>query len=206
MLKGGAPDVSRPEHLAPDANHHALLSIAELFYVPVGQQECRWIGTGEFSDFAEKYARNNDCFGAGSETGLTLETPFGSDSALIRLRTDEKHPALGNGLIATLHTPFFGDASDIASECAWLNFFESVTWTNVPLFGCWYPFAYEPRGQEGVAFASFIPNALYRPGLATNVALWMVARARWLRQTRWPNASDKTMMEIIKERGGFLPS
>jgi hypothetical protein len=84
-LKGGAPDVSRPEHLA-HAGNHGILSLAEHVFVPLGQEKCRWIGTGEFFDFAEKYARNDDCFGAGDETGLTLETPFGSDSALIRLR------------------------------------------------------------------------------------------------------------------------
>jgi hypothetical protein len=55
-------------------------------------------------------------------------------------------------------------------------------------------------------FISFVPNAHYRPGLATNIALWMISRARWLRQTRWPDLEDKTMMEIMKERVGFPSS
>jgi hypothetical protein len=206
MLKGGAPDGSRPEYLANSALH-GILSLAEQVYVPFGKEECRWIGTGEFVGFAEKYALNDNCFGFGSETGLTVETPFGSNSALIRLHTDQKHPALGNGLLATLQIPFFADASEIASECAWLNFFESVTWTNIPLFGCWHPDALGPEEeQEGLAFASFVPNALYRPGLATQVALWMISRAWWLRQTRWPDLEDKTMMEIMQGRVGFPSS
>jgi hypothetical protein len=71
MLKGGAPDVSRPEHLA-HAGPHGILSLAEHVFVPLGQEKCRWIGTGEFFDFAEKYARNDNCFGTGDETGITL--------------------------------------------------------------------------------------------------------------------------------------
>jgi hypothetical protein len=206
MLKGGAPDGSRPEHLANSALH-GILSLAEQVYVPFGKEECRWIGTGEFVGFAEKYALNDNCFGFGSETGLTVETPFGSVSALIRLRTDEKHPALGNGLLATLQMPFFGQDSEIASECAWLNFLESVSWTNVPVFGCWHPHEYGPEeGQVDLAFTSFVPNAHYRLGLATHVALWMISRAWWLRQTRWPDLEDKTMMEIMQGRVGFPSS
>ena len=205
-LKGGAPDTSRPEHLA-NAGLHGALSLAEQVLVPIGQEEWRWRGTTEFSDFEEEYARNHDCFGFGSETGLTVETPFGSNSALIRLRTDQKHPALGNGLLATLQVPFFADASEIASECAWLNFFESITWTKVPLFGCWHPDSLGQKAeQEGLAFASFVPNALYREGLATNVALWMIARAQWLRQLNWADLEDKTMMEIMKGRVGLRSS
>ncbi len=35
----------------------------------------------EFSEFANQYAQNDNCLGFGDERGLSLETPFGSDTA-----------------------------------------------------------------------------------------------------------------------------
>ena len=143
--------------------------------------------------------RSDNAFGFGDARGLTLETPFGDDSALIRLLTDQPHPQLGNGLLATLQLPFFGEPKVIASECVFLNYFERASWTDIPLFGCWHPHA--SRGnRECPAFTSFIPNALHQPGIATNMALWLLGRARWVRHERWPNLQDKTMAEILKAR------
>jgi hypothetical protein len=206
LFKGGTPNKSRPPHGAT-AQPNPVLEIAAQVYVPIGKEQCRWIGTSEFTEFAERYALNDNCFGSGSATGLTVETPFGSDSALIRLLTDQEHPQLGNGLVAMLHVPIYGDENAMAHECEWLNFLEASSWTGVPLFGCWQPYAFEAgEGQKGATFTSLMPNALYRPGLAANMALWMIYRARWLRQTRWPDREDKTMMEIIKGRDGFPSS
>jgi hypothetical protein len=58
------------------------------------------------------------------------------------------------------------------------------------------------RNTNELAHASFVPIALYSDGLATNFALWSVARVRWLRQTRWPNLEDKPMIEILENRYG----
>ena len=46
--------------------------------------------------------RSDSAFGFGDKTGLSMETPFGSDSALVRLHTDRPHPSLGSGLLSTL--------------------------------------------------------------------------------------------------------
>ena len=55
-------------------------------------------------------------------------------------------------------------------KCAYLNFFEAVSWTGFPLLGCWHP--HVSRGEEeGLAFTTFVPNALYQPMIATNLAL-----------------------------------
>jgi hypothetical protein len=65
-LKGGIPDTSHPEHLA-DAGLDEVLEVAARIYVPIGREDCRWAGTKEFSDFAEQYAKNDNCFGFGDE-------------------------------------------------------------------------------------------------------------------------------------------
>lgn len=38
--------------------------------------------------------------------------------------------------------------------------------------------------------------------LATNLALWMLGRAKWVRETLWPDLQDKRMSEILEERFG----
>ena len=43
-----------------------------------------------------------------------------------------------------------------------------------------------------MTFTTFVPNALYQPMLATNLALWML----------WPELQDKRMADILEERFG----
>ncbi|HEY7247634.1 MAG TPA: hypothetical protein VH678_27500 [Xanthobacteraceae bacterium] len=189
LLGSGVPDHSRPAALR-DAGLDEMLEVIAQVYVPLGQQQSRWTGTDEFEKFAEEWGRSDLCFGNGDTTGLTLETPFGNDTALVRLHTEGKHPQLGYGLLGTLQVPYFAELEMIARECADLNALESGSWTGFPQLGCWH--WQESRGtQGGLAFTSFIPNALYQPGIATNLAIWLVARSRWLRQIKWPDAVDQ---------------
>jgi hypothetical protein len=200
LLHGGCPDTSRPAHLQGQ-ELDGMLEVAAQVYVPIGQEPNRWDGHDEFSQFAETYARNDRCFGTADKSGLTLETPFGPDTALINLRTGEKHPQLGNGLLVTLQLPRFAEAATIASECAYLNFLEAVSWTGFPLLGCWHPHISREQ-SAGVAFTTFVPNALYQPNLATNLALWMLERAKWVRETLWQDLQDKRMIDILEDRFG----
>ena len=91
----------------------------------------------------------------------------------------------------TLQLPRFAEATAIAAECAYLNFLEVVSWTGFPLLGCWHPHV-SREGRAGVTFTTFVPNALYQPMLATNLALWML----------WPELQDKRMADILEERFG----
>jgi hypothetical protein len=84
-----------------------ILEVANVVYQPAGSRPSRWIGSDEFGRFATEYGRSDNCFGNGDPEGLTLETPFGSNSALIRLRTGDAHPQLKNGLLITVQIPFW---------------------------------------------------------------------------------------------------
>jgi hypothetical protein len=198
FLGGGAADVSGPM-LAPNVKFDQMIETLALVYGPLGQEPSRWAGSAEFEQFAEKWGQNDLCFGLGDPTGVTLEAPLGSDSILIRLHTEEKHPQLGNGLLGTLQVPYFGSPNEISKLSAELNFLECSQWTNFPQNGCWHPVE-RPDNQIGLAFSAFIPNALYRPVLATNLAIWMLARSRWVHDQKWPNVKDETMLEILKRR------
>lgn len=131
---------------------------------------------------------------------MTLETPFGNDSALIRFRTEEKHPQLGHGLLAALQLPYSADALTIAREAAELNLLEFLEWTNFPQLGCWHSNLQNRADQDGLAFSLFIPNALYQPRLAAQIASWFMQRARWVREQKFPEMKDLTMLEILNKR------
>jgi len=139
-----------------------ILEVVAQIYAPIGKEPSRFAGHNEFEEFAENYARNDNCFANGDANGLPLETPFGSDSALIRLRTEEAHPQLGNGLLATLQMTYSGDALAMANQAAELNFLETVSWTGFPQLGSWHT-SQNREEDEVVAFTLFVPNALYTP-------------------------------------------
>jgi hypothetical protein len=114
------------------------------------------------------------------------------------------HPRLGSGLLVTLQLPRVGESGEIANECVYLNFLEALSWTGFSLFGCWHPHT-SREGKDGLAFTTFVPNALYQRMIATNFALWMLGRARWVRETLWPDLQDKRMIDILEERLGGRP-
>jgi hypothetical protein len=192
---GGKPDfLPSGRNNSPDD----MLKVVNEVYAPKGKNRSRWHDTEEFVKFAETYGRSDECFGIGDKSGLNLETPFGDYSALIRLRSEVEHPQLGSGLLVTVQIPF--TAEEISTEVAWLNFLEARSWTDFPQLGCWQNNLHDEEANKGLVHVSFVPNAFYADGLATNFAHWSVARARWLRQTRWPNLEDKPMIEILKNR------
>jgi hypothetical protein len=174
-----------------------ILEVIAQVFAPLGEKPSRWAATGEFEEFAEKWGKSDLCFGFGDSSEMTLETPFGSHSALIRFRTAEKHPQLGHGLLSTLQLPYSADRLIIAREAAALNLFEFLSWTSFPQLGCWH--SNQNHGQgAGLAFSLFLPNALYRPGLATQIAFWFLRRARWIREQGFPDTKDVNMLEILK--------
>ena len=176
-----------------------ILFVGEHFFKPDGLTPSRWAQVEEFQSIADNYGRNDQCFGFGDEGGLTLETPFGSDSALIRLLSDVPHPALGNGLLTSIQLPFTYDEDEATRIASELNLRASALGaTNATLLGSWHP--REIRGAWAPAYGSFIPNALYNRGLATNMALWAVDLAQWARAEVWPQLTNEKMITILNRR------
>jgi len=198
ILGSGAPDISRPAELI-DAGLDGILEIVAEVYSPLGEQPSRWSGTDEFEQFIDTWGRSDDCFGSSDRNEMTFETPFGNESALIRFLTAERHPQLGHGLLVTLQLPYAGDRLTIARAAAELNFLEATSWTDFPQLGCWHARENQPD-QDGLAFALFMPNALYRPVLATNISIWFLRRARWAREQMFPHLQDTSMIEILRRR------
>jgi hypothetical protein len=166
-----------------------------------GAMESRWTDSTEFEEFAEEHARNDMCFGFGEASSLTLETPFGSDSALIQFKTNEPYPPLGSGLAVETRIRLPHTYEEVCDKAAWLNYLESVQWTDFPQLGRWYP---EKVAEDTtlLVHGAFVPNEYFAPGLVTNYGLWAITRAQWARTILLPNAKNLTMREILKARFG----
>jgi len=194
------PNTSGPGGRAPDEHIDDMLDVRNAILIPEGRKPNRWHGITEFEQIAERFGRSDGCYGNADPSGLTLETPIGTSSALIRLRTDVEHPRLGAGLLASLELPFERDAAAVVHECRWFNFFESISWNHVPLLGSWHPRPSRIEGSFHAGHAFFIPNALYQPGLATNAALWQLGRARWAKNQFFADLEDLTIGEVFERR------
>jgi hypothetical protein len=176
-----------------------ILNVAQEVFAPMGQEPSKWVGSDEFGAIAERYGDSETSFGTGGPDGVTLETPFGKSSSLIRLRHDITHPALGSGLLGTIRLPVFESLEASTSTCMWLNFFCSRHWTDAPVHGTWHP--QEIRKDEfSASYGAFIPNALYADGVATNVALWSLWLARWARMKCWPDLQDDSIYDVLNAR------
>jgi hypothetical protein len=66
----------------------------------------------------------------------------------------------------------------------------------------------EAEGTEyfSPVFLCFIPNLAYAPGVAENVALYCLTRARWVRESFFPQLVDDTMEAILSRRLGIKPT
>ena len=198
VLLGGAPNVSKRGDPNAKSELDDMLNAEKDVFQAAGQDASRWRGTGEFEAIAERWGRNDAAFGIGDPTGLTRETPFGDRSALLQLLTDRPHPRLGNGLFSVASLPTsFDDSEQAHYLAAVMNYREAIEWTECQslLLGAW---SVAEQGQ--IAYGAFIPNALYRPGIAENEALQELTRLRWTREEYGPEVADLPMIEIIRNR------
>jgi hypothetical protein len=206
LLLGGEPDRSRPPMRASRTIVDEMLGIEKDILEPHGKQPSKWIGTGEFEAIIAKWGQCDHGFGFADHAGLSMETPFGDDSALISLRTDQPHFRLGNGLSVKLSLPHSSGAESIYALTNRLNYLESRFLSNfsTPLMGHWH--AVEGPGHDfAPEFICFVPNMVYFPHLAANLTLYMMARAKWAREILRPGAVDFPMYKILEKRFGPTP-
>jgi hypothetical protein len=200
-LLGGRPDRSRPPLRRSQAIVDEMLSAEAWMRSPHGQQPSKWIGSGEFEKIIEKWGRGDSGFGVANGAGLSMQTPFGDGSAIILLRTDQPHPHLGNGLHVSLSLPHVSDAQSAQARASDMNYLEDREWSKfgVQFIGNWH--ADEWRGHGFVPeFSCFIPNMVYSPGLAENLVLYAMARAKWARELSRPGATDLPMHAILERQ------
>lgn len=150
-----------------------MLEIVDLAIRPAGEEPSRYVG--DAMDKLGKDLQRPPCiFASGSETGISAEYPHPVQSYLLRLLTEDKHPRLGNGMLAMLHLPEGENNAETARGALSLNTRE-IGSDQAPahFLGSWC------AGVAGLAFVSFYPNAMANDGLPVSVALNLARRAKW---------------------------
>jgi hypothetical protein len=210
LLLGGKEDRSQHPRLGPRTSLDDMLNW-EIDIGECGKAKSAWIGTGEFEGIVDRWCRSDTAFGVVHNDGLYAHTPFGDDTAILRMVTDQPHPQLGSGLLAMLHIPVVSDPQEAEATCVSLNYLESTVWSKrgIPFVGSWS--ASESQNSNGERFYTptfqcFIPNMMYRFGIAENFVLHMLERARWARQTLWPTVVDSSMEAIASRRLNIEPT
>jgi hypothetical protein len=177
------------------ATTNEILDFAGVIIAPEGRKPNCWANSNEFEEFLERDGGSDACLGTPRKGGMLLGTPFGSNPAFINFRTDQSHPALGNGLLITTELRATGPYQEICDKAALLNYLEFQDWTEFPQLGCWHPHGTDEEAL--VAHSCFIPNAFYVPGLVAYFAFWALHRVRWARHRLLPNIPDLPIDEIL---------
>jgi hypothetical protein len=182
---------------APDE----MLFVGQNAFAPEGDKESRFTNDAEMQAIYRE-VENSPFFSAGaSADGLCIEVPFGDDTILAEIRTGERHPALGSGLLNVLKMRLPPHETRSPAEvAAMLNRREAQGELPSVNFGAWC--VQELAGQEILAHARFTPNLLYRPLLAADITYSMINRALWVGAVLLPGepTMDRTAAEIITNR------
>jgi hypothetical protein len=178
-----------------------MLTIIETMFLPQGQVSSPWYGNDELVQICEMLNQSN-CFSMGDENGLTAEFQFGDQTSMMRVITDEPNPLIGSGVGMFLHLPMWGTFDDAAAIAGALNRAEANNKTLSHLMGSWCA---KTVGENSMpAFATFIPTALHKPGLLTNLMFSAAGRAMWAGKFLNPDSEPADVMSIVGERFGLL--
>lgn len=196
-ILGGTPAFSAHPGSGVRVKRDEMLHVVADVYRPSGDDPSRWSASGEFEEAASGLNQAG-CISVGDANGLTAETAFGNDTALIRATTSEPLHQLGNGLWLSLVLPVTLSEEDAARVAVELNTAELKSFTRSHLLGGWT--VKEGRGGYVPEFASFVPNVIYRSGLFLNLLLSLGLKARWACDEVAPYATDEKLDRVLLRR------
>ncbi|OBK86348.1 hypothetical protein A5648_05870 [Mycolicibacter sinensis] len=193
---GGTPAASNHPTSGERPELDDMLNSPEHVIAPVGAEESRF--TGALAEGLGKFAWEMGWYGSSDETGIVCEVPYtgnrplilqdahapdtARETALVRIFTDQPHPEFGNGALVLMQLPVNPGAEESTKLANRLNIIESHGDLSTPLLGAWCP-DMSREDHDGLAFCSFLPNVLARPGLLENQIVYQAARAQFaLRQ------------------------
>lgn len=189
-LVDGAPDVSEHPASGARSDPDELLSLAEARIRPAGN------GPSRFVPFIGEPAMHPWwCMMTVGPSSFTGELPFnGTEPAtflrarcpdlgqpattLVQYFTRQPHPGYGSGLLMVSSLPPASDPEQVLRLAAELNRAEATEPTGFPLLGAWCSFLQNPRH---VAFTTFVPSFLARPGLVGTINFYGFLRNEWAR-------------------------
>ena len=138
-------------------------------FVTSGDHACAWT-EAEFRAIAE-----GDPAARAAGLAVSVEFPFGEQSAQCRIVGDQPHPLYGNGLLVLQEFPITAPSQADGVRLA-LSLNAADLTKRVTGYGLG-SYAYV---DDAIHFSGFVPNALHRAGLLANLAASCAARAQIL--------------------------
>lgn len=163
--------VAGKRHVADD-----MLNIINDLFIPLGQDPS--VFTEDHFTAVEEHLNSYPSaplFTEGaSETGICIEMPVNpEDTALIRLRSDQSHPTIGNGLLVSIQIrlPDYLNL-DLLNFAEYLNWLECYGPEPLIGYGAWC------SKDEMLTHSHFLPNIRpQHPNTSVNAAMAAVNRA-----------------------------
>ncbi len=172
---GALPATSGHPDSGPRSGPHAIASAAEVF-VRSGDRQCAWTEAEFEATVTGCMNRPPALRASAAGRGFTVEFPFGETPSVCRVIGDQPHPLYGNGLLVLQQFPVdLGDGVDSATEGITLALSLNAADLTHEVSG--YGFGSYVYSDAMIHFIAFIPNALHRPGLLTNLYFSCAARA-----------------------------
>ena len=161
-----------PRHgMRPEPDEMAGM-IATLI-APMGRLPSWW-SPAEFQDAVDRFMNQPPALLASAGgAGFTVEFPYGDRSSLCQAKADQPHPRYGNGLFLLQSFPVkaMSDTDGVKLALS----MNKIELTERP-FG--YGFGSYAYKDSALHFTSFLPNAIYRPGMLPNIYFSCAQRAR----------------------------
>jgi hypothetical protein len=203
---GGRADYSKPSGRDSPTSLADILKVEKREVVPSGEQESKWIGTGEFEQIIVNWGYVDSGYGEAFEGGLSIQVPFGHVTAIVFLRTDMRHLRLGYGLHVILKIPYLHELEYIHALSIEMNYIEDRIWSKpgMQFVGNWsaeqWGGAAPGEPDFGPVFNTFIPNLFYQYGLAEILVMDAMRRTKMFREILAPDLIDLPMEEIHNKR------
>lgn len=144
-------------------------------------------------------ANAGNAFSAGATgKGVAIDCPFDDATALVGLRTYESHPLVGEGLLAFIKVPIFGEEREIARIAGWLNRKEAAGEIPCDQSGAWT--LLKLGNGHHVAHLQFLPASMYQPGVALRTALATLRKVRAVNALMNPGVPERNVLEVVEER------
>jgi hypothetical protein len=133
-----------------------------------------WWSPAEFQDAVDRFMNQPPAvLGTAGGPGFTVEFPYGERTSLCQAKADQRHPRYGNGLFLLQTFPVKATSDTDGVKLA-LSMNKIELTERPPGYG-FGSYAYK---DNALHYTSFLPNALYRPGLLTNIYFSCAQRAR----------------------------
>lgn len=179
------------------------MAYAASVFVKSGEMPCAWLD----SEFAEVIGRgvnkSSGLAGSVDGRGIRVELPFGDRTSLCRLTGDQPHPLYGNGLLLLQRFPV-----ELPSDAEGVGLALSLNAADLCREVSGYGLGSYVFADGAVHFTGFLPNALHRPGLLSNLFASCAARAHMMAarftEGRWDGDAYSLDAAVLARRADRL--